>query len=393
MHDHLLLTFNPGSSTIKIGLFQVEGSSARRIGKGTLDFQKLPLVFRLTEGVEKTQIPLKAPASGDLHGVLDETLDWLAHHFSLNGLAAAGHRVVHGGEHFTGPVRIDDDSFKAISDLVPLAPLHQPQSVRLIQALRHLRPDLMQTASFDTAFHATQTDLVRRFALPRPLHDRGLKRYGFHGLSYKFIAGELERSFADIAKGRVVIAHLGSGASLCALEDGISRDTSMSFSTLDGIPMATRCGALDPGVLLHLFGQEKHSLAAVEDMLYHQSGLLGVSGISGDSRVLLESDRAEASEALDLFALRIGGEIARLVATLGGLDALVFTAGIGEHQPEIRAAICSRLTWLGLLVDGAANTGNAATISTSQSKIAVLVMATDEEQVIADEAVSLILHA
>ena len=189
----------------------------------------------------KTQILLKASASGDLHGVLDETLGWLAHHFSLDGLAAAGHRV--GGEHFTGPVLIDDDSFKTISDLVPLAPLHQPQSVRLIQALRHLRPELMQTASFDTAFHATQTDLVRRFALPRALHDRGIKRYGFHGLSYKFIAGKLERSFAGIAKGRVVVAHLGSGASLCALQDGISRDTSMSFSTLDGIPMATLWGA------------------------------------------------------------------------------------------------------------------------------------------------------
>ncbi|GLS18521.1 acetate kinase [Labrys miyagiensis] len=393
MRDHLLLTFNPGSSSIKIGLFQVVGGSARRIGKGIIDFQKQPLIFCLTEGVDRTEIPLQASTAGDLHDVLEETLGWLARHFSLDGLAAAGHRVVHGGERFTAPVHIDDDSFKAISDLIPLAPLHQPQSVRLIQALRHLRPGLMQTASFDTAFHVTQEDLVRRFALPRALHDRGIKRYGFHGLSYKFIAGELERNFSGIAKGRVIVAHLGSGASLCALQDGISRDTSMSFSTLDGIPMATRCGTLDPGVLLHLLGQEKQNVAAVQDMLYHQSGLLGVSGISGDSRVLLESDRAEASEALGLFALRVGGEIARLAATLGGLDALVFTAGIGEHQPEIRAAICGRLAWLGVKVDGSANGGNAATISSPQSKIAALIIATDEEQVIADEAVSVLLQA
>lgn len=392
MNDRLLLTFNPGSSTIKIGLFQVEGGNARRIGKGMLDFQKQPLVFHLTEGVEKTEIPLKASASGDLHDMLDETLGWLAHHFSLDGLAAAGHRVVHGGERFTAPVRIDEDSFQAIRDLVPLAPLHQPQSVRLIQALRHLRPELVQSASFDTAFHATQADLVRRFALPRALHDRGIKRYGFHGLSYKFIAGELKHRFPTLANKRVVVAHLGSGASLCALEDGASRDTSMSFSTLDGIPMATRCGALDPGILLHLLGQEKLGVGAVEDMLYHQSGLLGVSGISGDSRVLLQSDRAEASEALDLFALRIAGEIARLAATLGGLDVMVFTAGIGEHQPEIRAAICRRLAWLGIEINAAANGENGTAITTDESRIAVLVIPTDEEQVIADEALS-VLHA
>jgi acetate kinase len=305
-------------------------------------------------------------------------------------LAAAGHRVVHGGERFCGPVLIDDASFDAIADLVPLAPLHQPQSVRLIRALRDLHPNLRQTASFDTAFHATQSDLVRRFALPRDLHDRGIKRYGFHGLSYAYIAGELVRRFPALAARRVVVAHLGSGASLCGLEAGVSRDTSMSFTALDGIPMATRCGALDPGVLLHLIGQEGQSLETVNDMLYHRSGLLGVSGISGDSRVLLESSRPEAREALDLFTLRIAGEIARLAATLGGLDGVVFTAGIGEHQPPIRAAVCTRLAWLGIDIDAAANEVNAVTISAPASRIAVMVIPTDEEQVIADEAAAVL---
>jgi len=322
--------------------------------------------------------------------VLNEALRRFSWHVDLDAIAGIGHRIVHGGDHFAGPVRIDDAVINALEALTPLAPLHQPQGLRLVRAVARLRPGLPQTASFDTAFHRSQADLVRRFAIPRALHDQGIKRYGFHGLSYTFIAAELARRRPDLAKAKIVIAHLGSGASLCALEAGISRDTSMGFSALDGVPMATRCGAIDAGVLLHLLGPRGRSVAEVEDLLYRRSGLLGVSGISADSRELLHSNAPEAAEALDLFTFRIAGEVARLATTLGGLDALVFTAGIGEHQPRIRAAIARRLAWLGLTLDESANATNAATISAPGSRVEAFVIATDEEQVIADEACALL---
>lgn len=388
MSDGLLLTFNAGSSTVKISLLAVGAIGARRIGKGLIDFRKQPLTFHLTEGPATFDVSLAATATNDLHEVIEETFDWLARHFDMDAIAAVGHRVVHGGDTFAGPVVIDDTTFDTIDALTSLAPLHQPQCVRLIRAIRQLRPKLTQTASFDTAFHRGQADVVRRFAIPRTLHDQGIKRYGFHGLSYKFIASELART--EYAQSKVVVAHLGSGASLCALDRGISRDTSMGFSTLDGIPMATRCGAVDPGVLLHLLGPLKHPLDEVEDILYHKSGLLGASGISADSRELLDSDRPEARETIEMFTFRIAGEIVRLATTLGGLDAVVFTAGIGEHQPPIRAGICRRLAWLGLEPDAAANDANAELISRAASRVAAFVIPTDEEQVIADEALTVL---
>lgn len=389
MNADLLLTFNAGSSTVKIGIFEIHEASARRVGKGVVDFRRKPLSFRLAEGPATFEVDLEAEATDDLRAVMTETFGSLARHFDMSRVTAVGHRVVHGGDTFAGPVRIDDSTIDAIDKLTMLAPLHQPQSVRLIRAIRHLRPDLAQSASFDTAFHRTNDDVVRRFGLPRALHAEGIKRYGFHGLSYKYIAGELARRATEASRGKVVAAHLGSGASLCALEAGVSRDTSMGFSTLDGIPMATRCGSLDPGVLLHLLGPAGYTLADVEDTLYHRCGLLGVSGISADSRELLASDRPEAREAIDLFALRIAGEIARLAATLGGLDGIVFTAGIGENQPQIRAVVAARLGWLGLALDSAANEANAYAISAGTSRIGAFVIPTDEEQVIADEALSL----
>jgi acetate kinase len=291
---------------------------------------------------------------------------------------------------FDGPVVLDDAAIAAIDKLTMLAPLHQPQSLRLIRGVRDFKRDLPQAASFDTAFHRTNSEVVRRFAIPRSLYDEGIKRYGFHGLSYKFIAGALERRAPSVARGKVIVAHLGSGASLCALEDGMSRDTSMGFSTLDGIPMATRCGALDPGVLFHFLGAAGKSLNEVEDILYHRSGLLGVSGISADSRELLASHDPRAHEAIDLFTFRIAGEIARLVATLGGIHAIVFTAGIGENQPLIRQKVCDRLAWLGIKLDATANETNDERISALLSRVAVFVIPTDEEQVIADEALSVL---
>ncbi|CAN5695930.1 acetate/propionate family kinase [soil metagenome] len=388
MARDILLTFNPGSSTIKLGLFAIEGGAARTFGQGAIDLRHEPLALHIEEGERSLDATLKAHASGDLHDVIDETLSWLASHFESDKLVAVAHRVVHGGDRFDGATKITDDTLTAIEALSPLAPLHQPQSLRLIRAIQKLRPDLPQSASFDTAFHRTQSDLVRRFALPRALFDQGIKRYGFHGLSYKFIARQLARDgkLEGRAGGRVVVAHLGSGASLCGLEDGISRDTTMSFSTLDGIPMATRPGAVDPGVLLHLQKEQHMSVDALEDMLYHRSGLLGVSGISADSRELVDSDAPEAREAMALFALRVAREMTAIATTLGGLDAIVFTAGIGEHQPSVRAAIAQHLGWLGVRIDARANAAHERRIDAADSKIALLVMHTDEEQVIADEA-------
>jgi len=390
MSDDLLLTFNADSSTVKIGLFTLESGIARCVGKGTIDFRLRLLTFSLADGSTIPSMPLIVDAEADLRSALEEAFGLLAQHFDMKAVVTVGHRVVHGGDAYTGPVLIDDGTLDRIDALTSLAPLHQPRSMRLIRAIRHVHTTLPQTASFDTAFHRGQTELVRRFAIPRALHEKGIKRYGFHGLSYKFVIGEFSRKYPAFANRKVVAAHLGSGASLCALDGGISRDTSMGFSTLDGIPMATRCGALDPGTVLHLLGAGGRSLRDVEDLLYHQSGLLGVSGISADCRILLESDRPEAKEALDLFTFRIAGEVARLTATLGGLDAIVFTAGIGEHQPGIRDMICDRLEWLGVALDPAANADNAGAIGTCSSRVGVFVIPTDEEQVIADEALSIL---
>lgn len=392
MTDNLLLTFNAGSSTVKIGIFKVGGGTPERIGKAVVDFGTYPLTLHLKEGPEQFELPLKGEAGDDLAELMDEVFRELGTHFDLDAVTRAGHRIVHGGDVFDGPAELTTETIAKVRSLTDLAPLHQPQALRMIRAVRHLRPALFQTGSFDTTFHATQSDLVRRLAIPRAYHDAGIKRYGFHGLSYRYVAGALAAKAPDIAGGKVVIAHLGSGASLCAIENGISRDSSMGFSTLDGIPMATRPGWLDPGVLLHFLGPLGKSVEELEDMLYHKSGLLGVSGLSGDTRELIEDDGRQAREAIDLFTLRIAGEVGRLASTLGGLDALVFTAGIGENQPQIRKSVTEQLRWLGVELDETANEESALTISTAASRIAVHVIPTDEEQMIAEECLS-VLHA
>jgi acetate kinase len=390
MTDKLLLTFNAGSSSVKIGIFRIAAGEPERIGKALVDFSDRPLMLHLTEGPSTFELPLKGDPQDDLSEVVEEVFRELAAHFDLDAVVAAGHRIVHGGDLFDGPVQLTDKTVDKVRSLTDLAPLHQPQALRFIRAVRHLRPQLFQTGSFDTTFHATQSDLVRRLAIPRALHDRGIKRYGFHGLSYRYVAGALAAKAPEIARRKVVIAHLGSGASLCAIDEGQSRDTSMGFSALDGIPMATRPGWLDPGVLLHLLGPLGKTVKEVEDLLYHRCGLLGVSGLSGDTRELLKDGGADAREAIDLFTLRIAGEICRLASTLGGLDALVFTAGIGEHQPEIRAGVTERLLWLGAELDEEANRRGAFRISTPASRISICVMPTDEEQMIAEECLSIL---
>lgn len=381
----LLLSFNPGSATLKLGLFRLHEQGPQRVGSGFVDGRHEAWQLALTLGDHTTQVPLSAPRGDDVGALIDQTLSALDHHVPTAGWVGVVHRVVHGGDDFHGPVVITDAVLQTLTGLVPLAPLHQPQSLRWIQALRKKRPHWPQVAAFDTAFHATQSAVVRRFAIPRSFFDEGVKRYGFHGLSYQSIATQLSQSHPELAAAKVVVAHLGGGASLCALEGGHSRDTSMGFSTLDGVPMATRCGAIDPGVLLHWWGQGA-SLAEVTDRLYKQSGLLGLSGISSDSRTLLSSSQPEASEALAVLALRVAGEVARLATTLGGIDGLVFTAGLGEHQPLVRAAVCRHLAWLGVQLDTTANALNQTSLHASGSRVAVLMLYTDEEQVMADQA-------
>lgn len=389
MTGDMILTFNAGSSTVKLGFYRIEGDAPALLGRGVIDFRDEPLEVRLTLGKSHLSQPLADADADDMTSVLYQSFDWIADHVDLDRLAVIGHRVVHGGDIFAGPALICDDTLAQIRQLSTLAPLHQPQSLRMIEAMRALRPDVLQTASFDTAFHADNDPLLRRFAIPRALHDAGIKRYGFHGLSYRYIAGVLAMRDDLPLDARVVVAHLGSGASLCAIAGGRSRDTSMGFSTIDGIPMATRSGALDPGVLLHLLGPMGKSLPEVEDILYRQSGLLGVSGFEADSRELLASDRPEAAEAIELFCARIAGEVARLAVSMGGLDAIVFTAGVGEHQPKVRAHVAARLEWLGLVLDAARNDANRTVISTEDSRIRAYMIPTDEERIIAEEAMGI----
>lgn len=388
MTERPMLALNAGSSSIKLGLYETSPEGARRIGRGAIDLRARAVTMLLEVEGHRESCRIDAEVTESLAEVMDGMLGVLEAHHALGELALAGHRVVHGGRRFTGPVIVDRDVLRELDALTPLAPLHQPHSLRLIRALARARPGLLQTASFDTGFHAAQDPLVRRFAIPRQLHDQGVQRYGFHGLSYAWIARVLEQRHAGLFGGAVVAAHLGSGASLCALRAGRSVDSSMGFSTLDGVPMATRCGALDPGVLLYLLRGGMH-FAELEDLLYHRSGLLGISGTSADVRTLHTCNDAAGQEALQVFAMRCAGEAARLAATLGGIDALVFTAGIGEHDASMRADIAGRLGWLGTVLDPVANAAHSEVISAPTSRVKVLVIPTDEEQLIADDAVRL----
>jgi acetate kinase len=291
--------------------------------------------------------------------------------------------VVHGGATYNAPVRIDETVLATLEGLVPLAPLHQPQELAAIRAVAQRWSGVPQIVCFDTAFHRDRPELAQMFALPRALHESGVRRYGFHGLSYEYIADTLPRVAPAIADGRVVVAHLGNGASLCAMRGRRSVDTTMSFSALDGVPMGTRVGDLDPAVVLYLQQARGMTLDDVQTMLYRRSGLLGVSGLSSDVRDLLASREPRARLALDLFAYRIAREVGALAVSLAGLDGLVFTAGIGEHAAPVRAAICEHLAWLGLALDVSANARHGPRISTAVSPVSTWVIPTDEERMIA----------
>jgi acetate kinase len=303
---------------------------------------------------------------------------------------AVGHRVVHGGPDYATPVRVTDDVLAALERLVPLAPLHQPLNLGPIRMIQARFPDTPNVACFDTAFHRGHPEVADRYALPDALYQEGVRRYGFHGLSYEYIARTLPRVAPDVARGAVVVAHLGSGASLCALREGRSMDSTMGFTALDGVPMGTRCGQIDPGVILYLLMEKGWSAKQVEHLLYHDAGLRGLSGISNDVRDLLASDAPGARLALDYFVYRIGREIASLAGALGGLDALVLTAGVGENSPDMRARICGAAGWLGIELDGAANRDGGPRISTPASRVGAWVIPTDEERMIAEHTLSVV---
>jgi len=327
---------------------------------------------------------LSVIARGEIENA-DAAEKWFAAE-SGDAPAAIGHRVVHGGADFSAPVVIDAAVLDKLRGFVPLAPLHQPANLAGIEAAQKRFPGVPQVACFDTAFHRNHADVVQIIPLPARFRDAGLRRYGFHGISYEYIASALARIAPAIAGGRVIVAHLGSGASLCALHEGRSVDSTMSFTALDGICMATRPGAVDPGAILFLMQHEKLAADEIEQILYRQSGLLGISGISGDMRTLLSSDDPRAKLAVDHFVWRIAREIGALTAVLGGLDALVFTAGIGERSAPIRSRICKSSTWLGIQLDDAANASAGPLISTADSRVSVWVIPTDEEAIIARHA-------
>jgi acetate kinase len=299
---------------------------------------------------------------------------------SLKGI---GHRVVHGGLKYAVPTRMDREVLQDLQQFVPLAPLHQPHNLTPIRLMFERQPELPQVACFDTAFHRSQPELAQMFALPKELHDEGVRRYGFHGLSYEYIASSLPQFDPAAANGRTVVCHLGNGASMCALSGGRSVASTMGFTAVDGLPMGTRCGALDPGVILYLMDQRGMDARAIEKLIYSQSGLLGVSGVSSDMRTLLASDEPRAKLAVDLYVYRIARELGSLAAALGGLDAIVFTGGIGENSAEIREGVCRDAAWLGVQLDEAANRAGRQRISTAASKTAAWVLPTNEELMIA----------
>ncbi len=386
-----IATINAGSSSIKFALYEFDGALARRpfLG-GQIDGlgAEARLVARDEGGERIADQPL---AHGIRHAeAFDALLEWIGSHTEKSlQLAAVGHRVVHGGERFSQPVVLDAAAIAALEQFVSLAPLHQPHNLNGIHALSSRLPGIPQIACFDTAFHRTQPHIAQLFAVPRALTAEGVRRYGFHGLSYEFIARTLPEH-SDRADGRVVVAHLGNGASMCAMVGGRSQATSMGFTAIDGLMMGTRTGALDPGVLLYLMQNKGLDAKAIEKLLYKESGLLGVSGISQDMRTLLASNQEEAAEAVDLFCYRAVREIGALAACIGGLDALVFTGGIGEHAAEVRRRICSALGWLGIELDPAANDVHRLRISTDASPTEVLTIPTDEEWMIAQHTYDLI---
>lgn len=379
-----VLVLNSGSSSIKFGLFDISATEPALLCKGLLD-----------EYEDKPRLVVRGPAGEDLFEkrregtdadgshLFADVLAFIEDRYGADSLGAVGHRVVHGGPDFSGPVELTDDVYAKLEQLTPLAPLHQPRCLEPVRTIGAIRPALTQIACFDTAFHHGLMPPASRFAIPRRYEERGVRRYGFHGLSFEYVAGRLAGIAPQLVTKRTVIAHLGNGASLCALRNGHSVDTTMGLTPLDGLVMGTRCGTIDPGVLLYLLQHESMSVDDLQHLLYHESGLLGVSGIASDMRTLLASGEPAAREAVELFTFRAAQEIAVMANTLGGLDGLVFTGGVGEHSKEIRRAIAERLVWLGLRIDAVANDEARERIDAMDSTVEAFVIRTDEEMTMA----------
>ena len=380
-----LVTLNAGSSSLKFCRYHIEADSGLGVAaRGSVDGIGVSPRLTVLDGANQTlvQRDLNPSDVRDPRDGVREAAAWLGAHFTERA-AAVGHRFVHGGAEFAAPVRIDEPILERLRTLIPLAPLHQPFNVAAVEAASQYLPGVPQVACFDTAFHRGHAEVAELIPLPWRLYESGVRRYGFHGLSYEYIASALPDVAPEIAHRRVIVAHLGSGASLCALRDGRSVDSTFGFTALDGLCMGTRPGALDPGAVLYLFQQLALTAKQVETMLYKESGLLGVSGVSNDMRKLLASSEPRARLAVDFFVYRITKEIGALAAVLGGLDALVFTAGIGERSPEIRRRIAESCSWLGLTLDREANDRGGPRISAPGSALSAWVVPTDEELVIA----------
>lgn len=378
--EEVILVLNSGSSSIKFTLYsgaapQVDGQIS---GLGAKP--RLSLVSSVSTA--RVERPL-TPDEGKTHGnALATLIPLLETELGGKTVDAVGHRVVHGGVSFTQPVRIDDKVLEELGKLEPLAPLHQPHNIAGITAARDVFPNAVQTACFDTAFHREHPWVNDTFALPRSFYEEGVRRYGFHGLSYEFICSHLKATRPDLYKGRVVVAHLGNGASMCAVLNGQSIGSTMGFTALDGLPMGTRCGQLDPGVVLYMLTEKGMTPDEVSELLYRNSGLKGLSGLTQDMRTLTASDDPRAGEAIDYFVFRIRRELGAMAAVLGGLDTLVFTGGIGENSVLVRERVCANQDWLGLSIDPAENHSGAERISSDQSKVNVLVIPTNEEEIV-----------
>jgi acetate kinase len=391
-----LLVLNTGSSSIKFQLFAISSAEPSRVFKGQIEGIGTQPRMRVADadGTVITECAFASGEAEDVASAMSKLREWLGEHLAGRIPAAVGHRVVHGGPDFDRPVLIDEAVLVELERYVPLAPLHQPNNLAPIKRIRELLPEMKQVACFDTAFHRGHGGLADRFAIPERLYAEGVRRYGFHGLSYEFIARRLRRLAPGLAEGRVVVAHLGSGASLCALKAGRSVDSTMGFTALDGLPMGTRPGQIDPGVLLYLMDEKGMSGPEISDFLYRECGLKGLSGISNDMRDLLASDDPRAALAVDFFCYRAAKEIAGLAAVLEGLDGLVFTAGIGEHAPEVRAKITARLGWLGVSLDAQANAAGGERVDLGNggagAGVAVCVIPTDEELMIARHTLGLL---
>jgi acetate kinase len=389
----VILVVNAGSSSLKFQVFAISGSGGELdcLVKGQVDGVGSRPRLR-AEGANKKSLvdqTYDADKVPDLPAAIQVAGDWLRNTQKVN-LLAVGHRVVHGGPDFARPVRVTREVVAQLERYVSLAPLHQPNNLAPIRTLFDSRPELPQVACFDTAFHRGHGALADHYALPERFYKEGVRRYGFHGLSYEYIAQRFSHVAPDPAKGRVIVAHLGSGASMCALANGRSAESTMGFTALDGLPMGTRPGQIDPGVVLYLIAEKGMSPGAVQDLFYTESGLKGLSGISNDVRELQDSKDSRAAFALDYFAYRAGLHVGMLAAALGGLDAFVFTAGIGENSPTMRARIAERLAWLGIGLDATANNAGSTLISKKDSRVPVYVIPTNEELMIARHTLELL---